>query len=72
MIPNWTTKGKTWNGLGPLKSHLRQFCNMRGYNDIHTIYNNIPENWEVVKIKYVEEDVETLNAKDLYPLKFKD
>ena len=25
MDPNWTTKGKTWTGLGSLKSHLRQF-----------------------------------------------
>ena len=75
MDPNWTTKGKTWTGLGPLKSHLRQFVTYEqlknGQTDYHTQINKIPENWEVVKIKFIESEVELLNAKQLYPKEIK-
>lgn len=30
--PSWSTKGKSWSGLGPLKLHLRQFCSNSGYS----------------------------------------
>lgn len=69
MYPSWTTKGKTWNGMGPLKSHLNQFMKSKNYSKER--FNQIPDNWEVVKIKFIEENVEILKAKDLYPLVIK-
>jgi len=65
MSPNWTSKGKTWNGMGPLKSHLNQFMKSKNYSKER--YNKIPENWEVIKIKLIESEVIKMDAHSLYP-----
>lgn len=39
----WNKKGKTWNGLGPLKNHLRLYITGGFY-----LNRPIPEEWEVL------------------------
>jgi len=68
--PTWSSKGKTWTGLGPMKCHLRQFLRLKIVDrktDWWTAVNKIPENWEIIKIKLVEENMEILSAKAQYP-----
>ena len=79
MSPRWTKRGKTWNQLNHLKTHLRQFLqHPRKYNgsymdvDWKILINNIPESWEVVKIKIVESETELLNARSFYPEQMED
>lgn len=70
---HWSKKGKVWQGMGPLKSHLRQYT---GYNygttasgtidwSNKTQVNNIPETWIVEEHDMGEGVVTELLAKDL-------
>ena len=67
----FSKKGKVWNGIGPLKVHLRQaycgFCakNPDGTSNYRKRKNNIPDNLEVVELQI--ELVNRGSAKDLYP-----
>jgi len=73
MYPGWGTKGKTWNSIGSLKCHLRQFCDYKKSSsgtNWHLHENKIPKDWEVIKIKYIETEVEHISAFDLYPEEF--
>ena len=42
---SWSKRGKTWVGLGPLKTHLRQYIDIT--RTTKKVINNIPETWEV-------------------------
>jgi len=65
----FTTKGKTWTGMGPLKAHLRQYFNCQrdanGVRNWRKLVNIIPEDWEVVE--YSIEIVDKMDARGLYP-----
>jgi hypothetical protein len=60
----WSKKGKIWTGIGPLKSHLRQYVNDNEYSKKYK--NNIPEEWIVVKPSNGDW-VEHCKARSLYP-----
>jgi hypothetical protein len=66
----FTTKGKTWTGMGPLKAHLRQYFKYKrkseGGYEWRKLVNNIPTDWEVVE--YIMAPTDTiLDARSLYP-----
>jgi hypothetical protein len=73
---SWSKRGKTWTGLGPLKSHLRQYCEeLRNYS-VHNedptkprriLKNNIPETWIVCEFDIATQTTKEYPAKDLYP-----
>ena len=81
--PRWTSKGKTWNGLNHIKSHLRQQCSYKKLQttnqygipdtDWKTMVNKIPTNWIVIELisDGVKTDVKEYQASMLYPLEFK-
>jgi len=55
--PTWSKNGKTWEGIGPLRLHLRQFK--------HT--DQKLKDWEVVR--YIEPKVsDPVDATLLYPV----
>lgn len=77
---SWKNKGKTWNGKGPLKLHLRQYCSDSQYLDpvgliVHWREgtrckfwtNNIPETWIVEETNLEDNTVITYKARGLYP-----
>jgi hypothetical protein len=53
MVPDWGKHGKTWNALGHIKSHLRQFMLAKvkdGEKNYRKLVNKIPKTWEVIEI----------------------
>ena len=74
MCPSWGKYGKTWNHLGHIKSHLRQFMltkDENGVKNYHKLVNKIPETWEVIEIVLeIEIEKMTINrslAHSYYP-----
>lgn len=84
MSPNWTKRGKTWNQINHVKTHLRQHCSYKvikpatpprfhdSVKDYKTMTNNIPSNWIIVEMTMdgVKSEVKEYPAKDLYPNEF--
>lgn len=71
MSPDWTKRGKTWNGINHVKSHLRQHCDYKKTptgTDWSSIVNNIPSTWVVVELSVG--GVKEYFARDLYPEEF--
>lgn len=64
--PNWTNRGKTWNGLGAVKSHLRQF--IIHFERDKKWENNIPEDWEVIESNFNTGKQITYPARTMYPI----
>ena len=70
--PTWTKKGKIWNQINHIKTHLRQFCDEKitwtGLNDFEYStkwINNIPENWLVFEYSSIN-GIKEYSAKELY------
>lgn len=69
--PSWTKRGKTWNGINHVKTHLRQFCDYKNTptgTDWRVKVNNIPETWVVVELSVG--GIREFSAKELYPNEF--
>jgi len=75
MSPMWSKNGKVWNSIGSLKCHLRQFMkyerkkNNDGImvTDFRVRINEIPREWEVIKIELIEIENIFMSAHHLYP-----
>ncbi len=61
--PQWSKNGKTWSGIGPLKSHLTM---IRYENDHYKkpLYNPY-EGCEVLEFTYVQTQSAVLPIKDM-------
>lgn len=62
--PKWVKEGrvKTWNTLGQLKSHLAQFVDYKGQN-------NVPADWEVVPVTVVISSGVAVSAHEMAEVK---
>ena len=65
----WSSKGKSWSGMGPLKNHLAQYvgsANYDGYNKEKLAANlaRILDEWEVVE--FIMKDDGVIPMGDLY------
>lgn len=60
QTPRWTSKGKTWNSIAHLHSHLSQVfdCSYRCTRDYH--------NWEIVEIVVTETQSTSSTAQDYF------
>lgn len=52
--PRWGKRGKVWNGIGPLKCHLRQYVETYAYGRDDSRRRKIPDTWEVVVFAVAE------------------
>ncbi len=55
MNPSFTKAGKTWNNIGHLKNHLRQFFDRTAYRGRRA---ELYENAEIIAIEIVETELE--------------
>lgn len=62
MNPSFTKSGKTWNNIGHLKNHIRQFFDRTMYRGRNA---ELYENSEIVAIEVVETEVEKTPVSDL-------
>lgn len=71
--PGWSKRGKTWNNIGHVKNHLRQFIgNFRkypeqGWKSEYEWINKIPDSWMVVEMSSIS-GVKQYSARELMPL----
>lgn len=64
----WSSKGKIWMGIGPVKNHLAQYLPKGKYGyEVERFQKNIGpirEDWEIVEIEMVVKEV--IPMSDLY------
>jgi len=64
--PNWTERGKSWDTIGSVTSHLKLY--LRGYSrnaKWHSTGKKIPKSWVVVEFKVTLTEVNRTPINDL-------